>query len=785
MVGRRRALGLLPPLLLGLLLGRGLGPRGGCAPSGGPLPLPNHHPQLPPSSGGRDLLFVGVMTAKKYLPTRAAAVHRTWGQQVPGRIEFFSSYDSIPPPNDPLLPLVRLPGVDDSYPPQKKSFMMLQYMWERYGNSYEWFLRADDDVYIRPDKMETLLRSVDSKKAHFIGQAGRGNQEEFGLLSLEYDENFCMGGPGVIMSREVLARVAPHIRYCLKNLYTTHEDVELGRCVQKFAGVSCTWSYEMQTILYHNSSGKEAFTGNLKQKEVHRAITLHPVKQHKHLYRIHNYMQMLKVQELQQDMLSLHRDILSMSQILDIENKMDIFDDSVQFGQPPGLTKYIPKTDKDLIPWDFIQRSLYSAFNANPRRRIDAPLKEGLDDVIREVMEKINKFSKQRGRVIDFKEILYGYVRYNPIHGADYILDLLLLYKKYRGRKMTVPVRRHAYLQQQFTDISIREVLETDEINLNNDPSEDAIEAPGNLPGIKDVFGNGLIKLGGNIPSILFPIATDNSRELRRSDKMINFILPLSGRFEIFKRFMGIFEEECLRNEERVTLTVVLFPNDKEDSVSKTLSLIKMYQENYRYTKIEVLPQFENFARASALEIGASHIEEPNDLLFFIDVDMVFRRGSLQRIRKNTIRKKSVYFPIVYSEFDPIAVFNQTISLNHFLIDETTGYWRQYGFGIGSVYKTDLIEVGSFDTTIKGWGKEDVDLFEKFITASKNISIFRSVDPDLVHVFHIVECDPKLDDVQLRMCQASRADTYGSVAQLTRYIKENHEIFNRFLQKLN
>ncbi|CAH1407514.1 unnamed protein product [Nezara viridula] len=92
-------------------------------------------------------------------------------------------------------------------------------------------------------------QSVDSRKAHFIGQAGRGNQEEFGLLSLEYDENFCMGGPGVIMSREVLARVAPHIRYCLKNLYTTHEDVELGRCVQKFAGVSCTWSYEVRKLV--------------------------------------------------------------------------------------------------------------------------------------------------------------------------------------------------------------------------------------------------------------------------------------------------------------------------------------------------------------------------------------------------------------------------------------------------------------------------------------------------------------------------------------------------------
>lgn len=78
-----------------------------------------------------------------------------------------------------------------------------------------------------------------------IGQAGKGNSEEFGLLSLEFDENFCMGGPGVIMSRETLRRVAPHIPTCLKNLYSTHEDVEIGRCVQKFAGIPCTWNYEV------------------------------------------------------------------------------------------------------------------------------------------------------------------------------------------------------------------------------------------------------------------------------------------------------------------------------------------------------------------------------------------------------------------------------------------------------------------------------------------------------------------------------------------------------------
>lgn len=47
----------------------------------------------------------------------------------------------------------------------------------------------------------------------------------------------------------------------------------------------------MQSILYHNSSGTEAFTGPLKQREVHRAITLHPIKNHTYLYRLHYYIQ--------------------------------------------------------------------------------------------------------------------------------------------------------------------------------------------------------------------------------------------------------------------------------------------------------------------------------------------------------------------------------------------------------------------------------------------------------------------------------------------------------------
>jgi chondroitin sulfate synthase len=100
----------------------------------------------------KSLLFVGVMTAQKYLATRARAVYETWGREIPGRVAFFTSATSLPPKNRPDLPIVRLRGVDVSYAPQKKSFRMLQYMWERYGDRFEWFMRADDDVYVRPDR---------------------------------------------------------------------------------------------------------------------------------------------------------------------------------------------------------------------------------------------------------------------------------------------------------------------------------------------------------------------------------------------------------------------------------------------------------------------------------------------------------------------------------------------------------------------------------------------------------------------------------------------------------
>lgn len=94
-------------------------------------------------------LYVGVMTAKKYLDTRAVAAYKTWARSIPGKVEFFSSAGSGTVQVAEPIPVVSLAGVDDSYPPQKKSFMMLKYIHDHFLDQYEWFMRADDDVYIR------------------------------------------------------------------------------------------------------------------------------------------------------------------------------------------------------------------------------------------------------------------------------------------------------------------------------------------------------------------------------------------------------------------------------------------------------------------------------------------------------------------------------------------------------------------------------------------------------------------------------------------------------------
>lgn len=641
----------------------------------------------------------------------------------------------------------------------------------------------------------------------------------------------------------------------------------------------------MQHIFHHNSSGNNAFTGDLLSREVLRAISLHPIKRSQYQYRLHNFMNLRKIIDLRQRFLFLKREVFKLkTDLLNIDtsnsnstlttatttantntssttkpNELDEieidsdFDNYIlnknenlnrehisnRFNLPPSLQMLkSPQKRDDRHDFDFFTRSLFSSAYISPKRGLEGFWKNSLVDTVRQIMEEINHNSIERGRLIDFKDILYGYSRHHPLIGLDYVIDILLVYRKYEGRKMTVPVRRHAYVRNTYTNMFFREddlkssiyvdvplkyrlINQTDDSStqeLNSEPSTQSQNNPNVVRRLIDAIlpdfmsnqneneakNYEKIQKDGKltfVDSSLAKTMSDYNQEFyvdkTLSAKTINFVLPLTGRWEIFQRFMKNYENVCLRTKENTRLAIVLFENEfngKDLILDETLSprpmkqseliriLFDKLKSKYGSNSLQLIMSNLNFSRSIGCELGAAEFAQ-DQLIFFVDVDIMFTNEFLLRARLNTIEYKQVYYPIVYSEYDPdetieaIRVLStradsqkraQKLRDSHFDFDLDSGYWRQFGFGIVAVYNSDLRRVGGFDTSIIGWGKEDVDLFEKFIKS--NLTLFRSVDPGLVHIFHKIECDPNLAEEQMIMCMGSKSTSIASQKVLANLI---------------
>lgn len=517
----------------------------------------------------------------------------------------------------------------------------------------------------------------------------------------------------------------------------------------------------MQQILYQNyKEAAGSFKNTLKSREVHEAISLHPVKDPDYQYHIFNYLQSKKIMREHQREAQLHRDFAFMTEHIE-DGKFPL---ELGLSQLPSLRKFRPLNGKEVIAWEFIARSMYSQFNNNPRRAIQESVKGALDDLVNQILIDLNKNAYLRNRTVDFKEMKYGYLRLDPMNGPDYILDLSLIYRKYGSSKVSMNVRRHAYLQQAFLPVEIDEysdIIEQHELGMRAK--------------VKSLFW---MFAGNPAPPAFISKRTEH----------IDIIMPLLGRFRIFQRFMKNIENVILKPRANARLVLVLFKStDDLFSHKLTLALVESYQQKYGKEFIEVVQANSEFSRGPALQLGAEHCAS-EALLFFIDVDIIFSAESLERIRLNTRKGSQVYFPIVFSQYDPEPVcfpgspHCECESSQCFLkegdVSDETGYWRQFGFGIGALYRSDYHKVGGFDLNIRGWGKEDVDLYTKFI--ENNYVIFRAVDPGMTHIFHIIQCSEYLENSQMIMCVNSRAQSYASISQLARHIYSNPEVLQYF-----
>ena len=274
------------------------------------------------------------------------------------------------------------------------------------------------------------------------------------------------------------------------------------------------------------------------------------------------------------------------------------------------------------------------------------------------------------------------------------------------------------------------------------------------------------------------PIQKVQVQTYDKRNEWINIIVPLSGRVETFKQFMEMFVEQGIKKDQKVFLTLVYFGSDGLQDVKDLLASVS---EEHQFTHYKVIERTEEFSRGVGLFAGAEAWNKGNVLLFFCDVDVFFKDGFLDRCRLNTVPATKVYYPIVFSLYNPSIVYGskkQTPDWREQLVlARESGFWRTFGFGMTCMYRSDFLFMRGFDTKIQGWGFEDVKLYRKLVQS--NIGIVRSPDPGIFHLWHEKHCDPHLPPVQYNMCLGSKAIGEASHAQLGmlafRELKEENE----------
>jgi chondroitin sulfate synthase len=196
-------------------------------------------------------------------------------------------------------------------------------------------------------------------------------------------------------------------------------------------------------------------------------------------------------------------------------------------------------------------------------------------------------------------------------------------------------------------------------------------------------------------------------------------------------------------------LLLTLF-QDASNTTTATLNALAHLKRTYPKRQINHILMSGEFSRGLALDNASrSSYVEVDDILLFIDVDILFTATTLDRIRKNTIQKHQVYLPIVFSEYNPKRITSNADSggglsssgqvmvgsgaatstsyrsfsaeadyqhaygvyvkhLQQLQIDNESGYFRQFGYGIVAIYKSDILhpDIDGFVTDIKGWGLE-------------------------------------------------------------------------------
>jgi hypothetical protein len=249
-------------------------------------------------------LVIGVLTDPDSLRTVGMAVYTTWAREAENfaKVLFFIGSCSSEVQGFPGK-LVCL-DTPDTYPPQRKVFLMWKYYSDNLQSQHKLFMKVDHDSYINAPMLQRLVRILltdpkYSKGESYIGLPATGRLEERKALGLS-GKSYC-SGLGYVINRETLSKIGPHLMTCLGNAVSNHSDTEMGRCIFSHTKTQCRAvnKYVFRQVYYQQENsmvfpmklirgGQMSLKFLRMPKATHfDSVILHPLKRAEDFYRFH------------------------------------------------------------------------------------------------------------------------------------------------------------------------------------------------------------------------------------------------------------------------------------------------------------------------------------------------------------------------------------------------------------------------------------------------------------------------------------------------------------------